>query len=129
MLYYSCQLLSNNHFLHLLIKNQKAVKTEEIRKFRKHIIVFKSNADRFVQFIESNKTIKGFEDINYKELNPYQREEVLKIIDKLLYEDEKVESEPISNIEYRGSTILRVEKKPSGMNSPGALVARIKFKD
>lgn len=87
MLYYSCQLLSNQHFLDLLIKSQKDVKTEEIRRFRKHIINFKSNADRFIHFIEANKNIKGFEEINYKELNPYHREEVLKVIDKLLYED------------------------------------------
>ncbi len=61
MLYYSCQLLCNNSFLQLLIKYQKDIKTEEIRKFRKSIINFKINADNFIKFIEKNKKIKGFE--------------------------------------------------------------------
>ncbi len=61
-------------------------------------------------------------------MNPYHREEVLKIIDKLLYEDEKVDTETISNVDYRGSTILRVERKPSGGTSSLNIVPRIKLK-
>ena len=85
MHYYSCQLLANNAFLQLLSKEPRDVTTDEIRRFRKNIIHFKDNADDFIRFIEKNKSIKGFEDINYKELNPYHRDEMLKIIDKILY--------------------------------------------
>lgn len=60
MLYYSCQLLCNNYFLQLLIRSKRDVTTEEIRRYRKHIIKFKTNADEYIMFIEKNKTIKGF---------------------------------------------------------------------
>ena len=70
--------------------------------------------------------------MNYKELNPFHKEEVLAIIDKLLIEKDKEKpgSELISNIDNRliGEDIMKVEKKINYNNDEGRqLVPRIKM--
>lgn len=130
MLYYSCQMLCNNYFIQLLSKRD--VSTDQIRRYRRHIVKFTQNADEYIKFIENNKTIKGFEQLNYKQLNPFHKEEVLAIIDKLLIEKDKEKpgSELISNIDNRliGEDIMKVQKKMNyNKDESRQLVPRIKM--
>lgn len=84
MQYYSCQLQCNNYFLQIIIKRSQELRDEEIRKYRKNIIKFKQNSNDYIKFVEERKQIKGFEELNYKELNPFQSEDIVKTIDLLL---------------------------------------------
>ena len=65
MLYYSCDMLCCNYFIGLLIKSQN-IRIEDIKKFRKNVVKFKDFANYFINFVEQNKSIKGFDDINYR---------------------------------------------------------------
>ena len=60
MLYYSCEMLACNSFIEMLIRFQQDIDIDEIKRFRKCLIKFKSNSDRFINFVEENKNIKGF---------------------------------------------------------------------
>ena len=71
MLYYSCQLQCNQAFLILLTREAEKLREEDIRRFKRHITKFKLNADEYIRFVEQRKSIKGFEVVNYKELNPF----------------------------------------------------------
>jgi hypothetical protein len=51
MLYYSCEMLCGHNFLQILIRNQADLKIDEIKRFRKYIINFKSHADNFIRFV------------------------------------------------------------------------------
>lgn len=128
MLYYSCQMLCTNYFIQLLIKSKQDVKIEEIKRFRRHIVKFKAQANEFILFVELNKKIKGFEEINYRELNPFPKEEMLSLIDKLLQANAKSESEAISRIDYIGELVMKVEKQPSTYIPSAKLVPRRKIK-
>ena len=59
-------MLACNSFIEILIRFQKEIEVEDIKKFRKHLLRFKANSEKFIDFVEENKKIKGFEDINYK---------------------------------------------------------------
>lgn len=71
MLYYSCQLQCNQAFLLLLTREAERVREEDVRRFKRLISRFKLNADEYIRFVELRKAIKGFEVVNYKELNPF----------------------------------------------------------
>ena len=77
-------MLACNSFIEILIRFQKDIEVDDIKKFRKYLIRFKANSEKFIDFVEENKTIKGFEDINYKELNPFEKDEMLTVIDRIL---------------------------------------------
>ena len=53
-------MLACNSFIEMLIRFQQDIDIDEIRRFRKCLIKFKSNSDRFINFVEQNKNIKGF---------------------------------------------------------------------
>lgn len=96
--------------------------------FRRSVVKFKANADRFVCFIQVNKRIKGFEDINYRQLNPEHKEDVLKIIDQMLIE-EKTNYSGFANIDSFGSEMLKVEKVPCENENGVVKVPRLHRKE
>ena len=68
----------------MLIRFQRDLQLDQIKKFRKSLIKFKSNADKFINFVQENKKIKGFQDINYRELNPFDKDQMIAVIDRIL---------------------------------------------
>ena len=45
---------------------------------------FEHNSSQYVGFIEARKHIKGFEEVNYQELNPFQNKDVKKMLTAIL---------------------------------------------
>ena len=128
MLYYSCEMLCCNSLIEMLIRFQKDLQLEEIKRFRKSLIKFKSNSDRFINFVQENKKIKGFQDINYRELNPFDRDQIVAVIDRILRDFNKEDHQValIPYIDYTGEEKMKVEKKPSVPFDKKIVVPRIR---
>jgi len=39
--------------------------------------------------VEVRKNIKGFEEINYKELNPYKGDDIIRLLDAFIHQKDK----------------------------------------
>ena len=57
-----------------------------MRKFREKLVKFKSNSGAVIEFLERYKDIKGFEVVNYRDLDPMPGNNLIKIIDKYIAE-------------------------------------------
>lgn len=57
---------------------------EEVRKFRHILTTFKNDSCKIIEIIEKNKDIKGFEVINYRDLDPMPGNLIIKSIDQYI---------------------------------------------
>lgn len=68
---------------------------EELKSFKACLQRYKQNATSFINFAEKNKNIKGFEVVNYRELDPMRDFDLIKAIDS--YISEKVSADEMTS--------------------------------
>lgn len=86
--YYSSQMLCANSIVAVMAKdvNMELLAVEEVKKFRQLLTKFKQDSSQIIEFVDKNKDIKGFEVINYRELDPMPDNSILKSIDAYIAE-------------------------------------------
>lgn len=80
MLCYSSQLQCNNCFLSFLAGGPTLPETL-LWQFKKATLRFKNNMQQYARFIEQHRHLKGFEDVSWMELAPFQAEDIIELIE------------------------------------------------
>lgn len=62
------------------------VDLQHVRKFKEQLIRFKNNSLGIIEFLEKHKDIRGFEVINYRDLDPMPGNNLINVIDKYIQE-------------------------------------------
>ena len=73
-------MMANKHIVHKL----KELTQTEVLRFRKTVVKFRENCNRFIIFIKSHEGQKGFEHIHFEEIKVETNEGLLKFIDDSL---------------------------------------------
>lgn len=76
--------------------------------------------------MEGRKNIKGFEIVNYKELNPYEIEPILKLLDQFIAQNSNNTQRPVFETLIVPEDQMRVEKKPFADLNSDMLIPRIR---